>query len=79
MNNMLIYKTASSVADVIAFYKDALAKSGSKLDGEPTEMGEVSMMNFVKDVQKLNLMVTVSEGGPGRAADCGMTPRQGTR
>ncbi len=62
MNNMLIYKTASSVADVAAFYKDALAESGWKLDGEPTEMGEVSMLNFAKDGQKLSLMATVNEG-----------------
>ena len=62
MNNMLIYKTASSAADAIAFYKDALAESGWKLDGEPTEMGEVSMMNFVKGDQKLSLVVTVSDG-----------------
>jgi hypothetical protein len=62
MNDTLIYKSASSVTDVVNFYKDALAEADWKLDGEPTEMGDVSTLAFVKGVKKLSLIVSASEG-----------------
>jgi hypothetical protein len=61
--NMTTYKSASKVADVVAFYKDKLAADGWTPEGEPTEMGDIAMLNFTKDGQTLS--VTVSSGDDG--------------
>jgi hypothetical protein len=60
--DMTTYKTAGKPADVATFYKDKLAADGWKPDGEPTEMGDVVMLNFTKDDQKLSVMITASDG-----------------
>jgi hypothetical protein len=60
--DMTTYKTAGQPADVATFYKDELTAAGWKLEGEPTEMGEVVMLNYVKDALKLNVMISASEG-----------------
>ena len=60
--DMTTYKTAGKPADVATFYKDELAAAGWKPEGEPTEMGEVVILNFAKDDLKLNVMITASEG-----------------
>ncbi len=59
--NMTTYKTASKVADVAAFYQDKLAADGWSPEGEPTEMGDAMILNFTKDSQKLNVMITASD------------------
>ena len=60
--DMLSYKTAGKPADVATFYKDELAAAGWKADGEPTEMGDVVILNFIKDAQRLNAMISASDG-----------------
>jgi hypothetical protein len=60
--DMTTYKTAGKPADVATFYKNELAAAGWKPEGEPTEMGDVVMLNFAKDAQKLNVMINASEG-----------------
>jgi predicted small lipoprotein YifL len=60
--NMTSYKTAGAVSDVAAFYKDKLAADGWSPEGEPTEMGDAVILNFAKDSQKLNVMITASDG-----------------
>jgi hypothetical protein len=60
--NMTTYKTASKVSNVAAFYKDKLAADGWSPEGEPTEMGDAMILNFTKDSQKLNVMITASDG-----------------
>ena len=60
--SMITYKSASSVTDVAAFYKEKLVEAGWKAEGEPTEMGEVAMLNYTKDGKTLNLMITSSDG-----------------
>ncbi len=59
---MLSYKTASKPADVAAFYGAELPKAGWAAEGEPTEAGDVTMINYKKDAQTLSLMITASEG-----------------
>ena len=60
--DMTTYKTAGKPADVATFYKDELAAAGWQPEGEPTEMGEVVILNFAKDDQKLSVMITASDG-----------------
>ena len=60
--DMTTYKTAGKPADVATFYKEELAAAGWKPEGEPTEMGDVVMLNFAKDDQKLSVMITASDG-----------------
>lgn len=60
--DMTSYKTASKPADVATFYKKELAAAGWQPEGEPTEMGDVVILNFAKDAQKLNVMITASDG-----------------
>ena len=60
--DMTTYKTAGKPADVATFYKDELAAAGWKPEGEPTEMGEMVILNFAKDDQKLSVMITASDG-----------------
>jgi len=60
--DMTTYKTERKPADVATFYKDELAAAGWKPEGEPTEMGEVVILNFAKDDLKLNVMISASEG-----------------
>ena len=60
--SMITYKSASSVTDVAAFYKEKLVEAGWKAEGEPTEMGEIAMLNYTKDGKTLNLMITSSDG-----------------
>ena len=60
--DMTTYKSAGKPADVATFYKEELAAAGWKPEGEPTEMGDVVMLNFAKDDQKLSVMITASDG-----------------
>lgn len=61
--SMTSYKSASKVADVVAFYKEKLAAGGWTPEGEPTEMGDVAMLNFTKDGQKLSVMISGDDDG----------------
>ena len=60
--DMTTYKSAGKPADVAKFYKEELAAAGWKLEGDPTEMGDLIMLNFAKDDQKLSVMITASDG-----------------
>jgi hypothetical protein len=60
--DMISYKTAGKPADVATFYKKELAAAGWKPEGDPTEMGDVVMLNYAKDDQKLGVMITASDG-----------------
>jgi hypothetical protein len=60
--DMTTYKSAGKPADVATFYKEELAAAGWKPEGEPTEMGDVVLLNFAKDDQKLSVMITASDG-----------------
>jgi hypothetical protein len=60
--DMTSYGTASKPADVATFYKDELAAAGWEPEGEPTEMGEVAILNFAKGDLKLSVMITASDG-----------------
>jgi hypothetical protein len=59
---MVSYKTASKVADVVAFYKEKLEAAGWTLEGEPTEMGEGFILNYTKDSKTLSVMISASDG-----------------
>jgi len=60
--DMTTYKTAGKPTDVATFYKEELAAAGWQPEGEPTEMGDVVILNFAKDDQKLSVMITASDG-----------------
>ena len=58
---LVTYKTAGKLADVVAFYKESLAAAGWAAEGEPTETGNVAMLNFTKDGKKLSVTVSTSD------------------
>ena len=60
--DMTTYNSAGKPADVAKFYKEELAATGWKPEGDPTEMGDLIMLNFAKDDQKLSVMITASDG-----------------
>ena len=60
--DMTTYNSAGKPADVAKFYKEELAAAGWKPEGDPTEMGDLIMLNFAKDDQKLSVMITASDG-----------------
>jgi hypothetical protein len=60
--DMISYKTVGTVAEAAKFYKNELPAAGWKLEGEPTEMGDVVMLNYTKDALNLSVMISGSEG-----------------
>ena len=60
--DMIGYKTVGTLAEAVKFYKDELPAAGWKPEGEPTEMGELVMLNYLKDDQKLSVMISGTEG-----------------
>ena len=60
--DMTSYKTVGTLAEAAQFYKDELAAAGWKPEGEPTAMDELIMLNYVKDAQKLSVMISGTEG-----------------
>ena len=58
---LVTYKTAGKVADVVAFYKESLAVAGSAAEGKPTETGNLAMLNFTKDGKQLSVTVSTSD------------------
>ena len=60
--DMTGYKTVGTLAEAAKFYKDELAAAGWQPEGEPTEMGELVMLNYTKDDQKLSVMISGTEG-----------------
>lgn len=55
---MVMYSSPSAMADVVAFYKDEMPKSGWQLSGDPTEMEELAMLDFTKDGRKASVMIS---------------------
>jgi hypothetical protein len=60
--DMISYKTVGTLAEAVEFYKDELPAAGWKPEGDPTEMGELVMLNYLKDDQKLSVMISGTEG-----------------
>ena len=60
--DMISYKTVGTLAEAAKFYKDELPAAGWKPEGDPTEMGELVMLNYLKDDQKLSVMISGTEG-----------------
>jgi predicted small lipoprotein YifL len=60
--DMISYKTVGTLAEAGQFYKDELAAAGWTPEGEPTEMGELVMLNYIKDERKLSVMISGTEG-----------------
>lgn len=58
---MLTYTSPSPIADVVEFYKAEMPKSGWELSGDPTEMGDLYMLDFTKEGRKASLMITYDE------------------
>jgi hypothetical protein len=58
--DMLLYKTAGPMADVIKFYQAEMPKAGWKATGDPQMMGdELASMEFTNDSkQKASVMIT---------------------
>jgi hypothetical protein len=62
IGDIVTYKTASAQADTVEFYKREMAASGWTLAGEPTVAGGLATLQFTKDRQKAQVMIT-SGGG----------------
>ena len=62
VGDMIMYKTASKVADVVEFYKQQMPAKGWKLEGEPEVTDESATMQFSKDAQTAQVMVSVDQG-----------------
>ncbi len=62
LGDTIIYKSASKVADVVAFYKKAMPAAGWKLEGEPMTTDAFATLTFTQDSKKAQVSIT-SEGG----------------
>ena len=58
------YASKTSVADAVKFYQAEMPAAGWQPEDEPTIMGEIAMLSYVKDDQKVSIMITGDgEGG----------------
>lgn len=62
LGDTIIYKSASKVADVVAFYQKAMPAAGWKAEGEPMITDNFATLSFSQDGKKAQLSIT-SEGG----------------
>ena len=58
----LTYKSPSKLADVAAFYQKEMPAAGWKLNGEPQVTDEFAQMEFTKDSQTAQVMLSVDNG-----------------
>jgi hypothetical protein len=58
----IMYKTASTVADVVEFYKQQMPAKGWKLEGEPEVAEESATMQFTQGDQTAQVMLSVDQG-----------------
>jgi hypothetical protein len=58
-----LYTTASSIADVLAFYQAQMPALGWTASDEPSQSDTTATMVFVQGAQKLSLLVVASAGG----------------
>jgi hypothetical protein len=65
------FDTQSAIADVVTFYKDQLAALGWTVKSEPAPSDLTAVIEFGKDDQILNLLVTAVDGG--RRVDLALT------
>lgn len=56
--DMINYKTATKLADVVAFYKDEMPKAGWTAGEEGMSTDEFATLSFTRDEQKATVMVT---------------------
>ena len=61
MGDIIIYKTASKVADVVAFYKKQMPAAGWKAGDEPSVTDELATLEFTKNDQQASIMITVDK------------------
>lgn len=60
--NMLTYKTAAKIADVVAFYKKELAAAGWKIEDDGLSTDQMAQLSFVKGDQELQIIITTESG-----------------
>lgn len=65
MGSMTMYTTASSVEDVVAFYKAQMPAAGWTQEGEPTQIEGATMIKFTKEGKSASMMITPAEEGEG--------------
>jgi len=63
MGDLTIYKTASKVADVMAFYQKEMPAAGWQPSGEPTSTEGFSSVEFTKDGQTASFTITTEGEG----------------
>jgi hypothetical protein len=63
MGDLTLYKTASKLAEVMAFYQKEMAAAGWKQSGEPTSMEGFATVEFAKDSQKASVTITTEGEG----------------
>jgi predicted small lipoprotein YifL len=59
---MTTYKSASKLADVAQFYKDAMAKAGWTAESDAMATDQFATLSFTKDGKKANVVLTVEDG-----------------
>jgi hypothetical protein len=62
VGDTIMYKTASSVADVVEFYKQQMPAKGWSLEGEPEVTEESATMQFTQGDQTAQVMLSVDQG-----------------
>jgi hypothetical protein len=63
MGDLVIYKSASKVADVLDFYKKEMPAAGWQLEGEPEVTGEdLASITFIKGGDKATVQITNDSG-----------------
>jgi len=60
--DVLMYKTAAKIADVVAFYKKELAAAGWKIEDEGTSTAQMAQLTFGKDDKELQIIITAEQG-----------------
>ncbi len=62
LGDTTMYKTASTLNDVVDFYKKQMEAAGWTLEGEPTNVESMAMLNFTQGGKKASVTMTSDSG-----------------
>ncbi len=62
MGTMVIYKTATALADVVKFYQAAMVQAGWKLEGKPEISDMMAALQFIKGNAKAQITLVPESG-----------------
>ncbi len=59
--DMISYKTAAKLDQVVAFYQDEMARAGWQAEGEPMTTDAFAQLGFTKDSQTVSIMISTAD------------------